>query len=167
MNKHPFEILTLCNGAKLIFTPCPGSATVTLDESVTQLKQAGASVLLTLMFADEMSKNQITLLPDVCHKNQMSWIQLPIIDDQAPNIAFESLWLTYKSAILNVINNQGTIAVHCKGGTGRTGLVIALILLASGWPSDKIITKVQNIRPKALINTAQLDYFKAQVRLKV
>ena len=166
MNKHPYETLTLRNGAKLIFTPCPGSKAATLDESITQLKQAGTSLLLTLMFDDEMSKNQIISLPDVCYENQMRWIQLPIIDDQAPSIAFESQWLTYKSAVLKVISNQGTVAVHCKGGTGRTGLVIALILLENGWLIDEIITEVQKIRPKALINKAQLDYFKAQLRMK-
>jgi len=159
MNTHPFDILALENGAQLIFTPCPGSKAANLADSIAQLKQAGTSVVLTLMFRDEMSKNQLTKLPYICEQQQISWIQLPIIDDHAPTAVFESDWLRHKANILAVLNNQGTIAVHCKGGTGRTGLVIALILLDLGWPYDEVIREVQKIRPKALINSAQLGYF--------
>lgn len=159
MNIHPFDILALENGAQLIFTPCPGSKAANLADSITQLKHAGTSVLLTLMFSDEMSKNQLTMLPDYCEQHKISWLQLPIIDDQAPTAVFESVWLRHKAEILAVLNNQGTVAVHCKGGTGRTGLVIALILLDLGWPYDEVIREVQRIRPKALINSAQLGYF--------
>jgi len=161
MNKHPFDILLLENGSQLIFTPCPGSKGVNLAKSIEQLKQADTSVLLTLMFSDEMSKNQLTNLPIICQQYKINWLQLPIIDDEAPGIAFEAHWLKYKATILAALNNQGTVAVHCKGGTGRTGLVIALILFDLGLPSEKIIDEIQKIRPKALINPAQLAYFKS------
>lgn len=167
MNKHPFDILSLENGAQLIFTPCPGSKEVNLQDSIKQLKQAGSSVLLTLMFADEMYKNRVNTLPEVCEQHKISWIQLPIIDDDAPTDVFETYWSIYKANIVEVLNNQGTVAVHCKGGTGRTGLVIALILLDLGWPYKKIIDEVQKIRPKALINAAQLAYFKLIVGTKL
>ncbi len=163
MNKHPFDILPLENGAQLIFTPCPGSKGANLADSITQLKRAGTSVLLTLMYGDEMSKNQLTSLPGICEHHPISWLQLPIIDDKAPTEVFEDHWLRHKAEILAVLKNQGTIAVHCKGGTGRTGLVIALILLAVGWPYEKVISQVQKIRPKALINEAQLEYFNSKV----
>ncbi|WP_026301204.1 dual specificity protein phosphatase family protein [Colwellia piezophila] len=163
MNTHPFDILPLENGAQLIFTPCPGSKGANLADSITQLKQAGTSVLLTLMFDQEMSKNQLTKLPDICEQHKISWLQLPIIDDEAPTAVFESNWLKHKAEILSVLNNQGTIAVHCKGGTGRTGLVIALILLDLGYSYEEIISQVQKIRPKSLINSAQLDYLNSKV----
>jgi len=161
MNTHPFDILSLENGSQLIFTPCPGSKGVNLEDSIKQLKQAGTSVLLTLMFLDEMSTNQLATLPDICQQHKINWLQLPIIDDEAPGIDFEAHWLKYKEAIVAALNNQGTVAVHCKGGTGRTGLVIALILFDLGLPSEKIINEVQKIRPKALRNKAQLAYFKS------
>ena len=58
-----------------------------------------------------------------------------------------------------MLDKQGTIAVHCKGGSGRTGLVIGLILLAYGLPAEHVIAEVQKIRPKALKHPVQLDYF--------
>ncbi len=69
-------------------------------------------------------------------------------DDAVPNQVFEPQWQANKANILNIINNKGTIAVHCKGGFGRTGLAIGLILLDFGWSGDKALTEVQKLRPK-------------------
>ena len=156
---HPFDALTLENGAQLIFTPCPGTKEASLIDALATLNQAKADMLLTLMFDQEMEKHNATALPAECEKLDIAWVQLPIADDAAPDAAFESQWLANKESILAVLNNKGSIAVHCKGGSGRTGLVIGLILLAYGWPSDKVITAVQAIRPKALKHPMQLDYF--------
>ena len=155
---HPFDILALENGSQLIFTPCPGTKDSILVESISTLKQAGTNMLITLMF-DEMEKNNALSLPTECEKQGIEWVQLPILDDAAPSQAFESQWDAQKANILEVINNKGTIAVHCKGGSGRTGLVIGLILLAFGWSGEKVIEAVQEIRPKALKHPVQLDYF--------
>lgn len=159
MNTHPYDILTLENGAQLIFTPCPGTKESPLNESVATLKQAGTDMLLTLMFDQEMDKNNAQSLPSICAEHDIAWVQLPIMDDAAPDETFATQWLAEKENILQVINNKGSVAVHCKGGSGRTGLVIALILLAFGWPAQKVIQEVQAIRPNALKNPKQLDYF--------
>ncbi|MEH6452959.1 MAG: tyrosine-protein phosphatase [Psychromonas sp.] len=159
MSSHPFDALTLDNGAKLIFTPCPGIKDTSLTDSVVTLKQAGTEMLITLMFDKEMAKNNAQQLPNACAENKIAWVQLPIADDAAPNEVFKAAWDNNKSAILAVIEKQGSIAVHCKGGSGRTGLVIGLILLSYGLPVEQVISEVQKIRPKALKHPVQLDYF--------
>ncbi|MCW8863736.1 MAG: tyrosine-protein phosphatase [Colwellia sp.] len=163
MNKHPVEILALPNGAKLIFTPCPGTKSVSLEASIKQLKQHGTSMLLTLMFDEEMAANNALSLADICYQHQIDWLQLPIIDDEAPSTAFESQWAKHKSVILHALKNKSVVAVHCKGGTGRTGTVIALLLLELGWPVKKIVKEVQKVRPKALRINTQLDYLNRQL----
>ena len=162
--KHPFETLALANGAKLIFTPCPGSQSVNLEETVTQLKQYGISMLITLMFDEEMADNDALSLPNACHQHKIDWLQLPIIDDEAPSKAFESQWKRKKSFILNRLNNKGVIAIHCKGGTGRTGTVIALILLELGWKADEITQAIRNVKPKSLRIKKQLGYLNTQLK---
>ncbi|WNC71742.1 protein-tyrosine phosphatase family protein [Thalassotalea psychrophila] len=163
MKIHPFQILALPNGAKLIFTPCPGTKLVSLEDSILQLKKNQTSMLITLMPEEEMVANDVIALPSICHKHQITWLQLPIVDDEAPASAFELQWLKHKQSILDEIVNQGVVAVHCKGGTGRTGTVISMLLLQLGWSVCKIVSEVQAIKPKALKIQAQLDYLNTQL----
>lgn len=163
MSPHPFDSLPLDplneHGAKLIFTPCPGTKEQGLAESLSTLKAAGTQMLLTLMFDDEMARNDVSDMAAQCVSQHITWVQLPILDDAAPGAEFEASWLANKAQILAVLNRQGTIAVHCKGGSGRTGLVIGLILASLGWPKDKVVTAVQALRPKALAHPVQREYF--------
>lgn len=162
-NAHPFETLVLPNGAKLLFTPCPGTKSASLEESLLQLKQQGVSLLLTLMFDKEMVENNIIKLPQLCKIYQIQWLQLPIVDDEAPQEAFQQQWQKNKRLILNEIASKGVVAVHCKGGTGRTGTVISLLLLQLGWSVKKIKQEVQAVQPKSLRIQKQIDYLNSQL----
>lgn len=161
MQTHPYDILTLENGAQLIFTPCPGTKGCLLESSIITLKNAGTDLLLTLMLDEERKKNNAALLPELCAKHQINWLHLPISDDAAPKTDFEEQWVKHKPEILQTLKNKGTVAVHCKGGSGRTGLVIGLILLSLGWKPKKVIEAVQALRPKSLKLPAQRNYFDA------
>jgi protein-tyrosine phosphatase len=59
-----------------------------------------------------------------------------------------------------MLNNQESIAVHCKGGSGRTGLVIGLLMLKLGYVKEDIIKQVQQVRNKSLKHPIQFSYFK-------
>lgn len=159
MNTHPFDVLALENDAKLIFTPCPGTKETTIESALATLKSAGVSMLVTLMYDTEMEKYHAHSLSSACQAQGLIWVQLPMPDDAAPNQDFEQQWQQHRLDIIDVLNNKGTIAVHCKGGSGRTALAISLILRELGWSDDNIITAVQQIRPKALKHPVQLEYF--------
>lgn len=159
MQTHPFEKLTLNNGASFIFTPCPGTKEVELSASVEQLKDAGAQAIVSLMYDKELTKLAATQLPNVCDELALKWFQLPILDDDAPNEDFEQAFNQHLAAMLNILNNQGTVAVHCKGGSGRTGLVIGLLMAQLGYDKAEVISQVQQLRPKALKHLVQLSYF--------
>ncbi len=56
MSAHPYDILSLNNGANIIFTPCPGTKTQNLADSIATLKAAGTHMLLSLMPQKELEK---------------------------------------------------------------------------------------------------------------
>ncbi|EKF9830578.1 dual specificity protein phosphatase family protein [Vibrio cholerae] len=159
MQTHPYDKLVLDNGASFIFTPCPGTKGVNLTTSVMQLKDAGAQVIVTLMYDVELKKNEAEELPQVCDAQGVKWFQLPILDDDAPNDDFAAAFKSHLDDMLAILRNQGTIAVHCKGGSGRTGLVIALLMYELGYDKTDIINQVQKLRPKALSHPVQLSFF--------
>jgi len=57
---HPFTPLMINDEeGQLLFTPCPGTKEVGLQQSLEQLAAAGATAILTLMPHDEMQRNAV------------------------------------------------------------------------------------------------------------
>ncbi|MBD1391226.1 tyrosine-protein phosphatase [Neiella sp. HB171785] len=159
MSTHPYQTLTF-NQLTLLFTPCPGTKDQSLSDSLQTLKDAGAEVLITMMPAEEMVKNEVTAIPELCQQLAVDWYHFPVEDDCAPEEDFEAAWTRDKTAVIAAAKANKTFAVHCKGGTGRTGLMIALILAELGLGYDEIIERVQAVKVKSLTLTPHLNYLK-------
>lgn len=156
---HPFSPLVINDDAgQLLFTPCPGTKDVGLQQSLEQLAAAGASAIFTLMPQDEMQRNAVIDLPELCAQLGLEWFHLPIEDDHAPEQLFQDAWNQSRERIHALVNGGKSIAIHCKGGSGRTGLVAAQILLERGLPLDEVIERVRAIRPNALQIPAHQEY---------
>lgn len=96
------------------------------------------------------------------------------IDNYTSN-GFESLWLPIpdnEAPTLNQVNklvefidlqNQknNTVAIHCKGGRGRTGTMIASYLISKGATFDEAISKIEENQPNAIKKECQLTFLKA------
>lgn len=155
---HPYDKLTLSNGGTLIFTPCPGTKDTTVAEAVATLKDAGARSLITLMPEDELARFAAECLPDQCATQGLQWLHLPVEDDHAPDERFATAFATQKQTLLSLLEQQGTVAIHCRGGSGRTGFMAAILLLEAGMDREEVVRQVQSLRPHALKMPVHLDY---------
>jgi len=158
MSTHPYDTLTLSSGAKLFFTPCPGTQEARLEEAVELLQQAGASALITLMPDAELMRFHAQSLPTVCASLGLSWFHLPIGNEERPGPQFEKNWSDARNELKTRLAAGESIAVHCRGGSGRTGLMIGILLVDQGMPLAEAISAVQSIRPAALQNPDQLGF---------
>lgn len=159
MNLHPIFVLSIENStAKLLLTSCPGTKDVSLESSLLQLKEYGASAVITLMTEYELKDLSLTQIGNTIKSLGMSWFHLPIEDEQIPGVMFNELWQTAGLAIHRLLENHKSIAIHCKGGAGRTGLVAAQIMLERGEVLDKVIERIQKIRPNAFKLTIHQQY---------
>ncbi|EGL2796208.1 tyrosine-protein phosphatase [Klebsiella pneumoniae] len=155
---HPFDILTLDNGARLIFTPCPGTRGVSLADSLKSLKEAGAQAVITMMTLAELSENQADALPSLCADLHMDWFHLPVQDSCAPEESFEQAFAREKTSLLALVRSGGTLVIHCHGGSGRTGMMAAVLMLESGYQPAQVKKQVQLIRPKSLTSPVQVNF---------
>lgn len=159
MNTHPADLLPLDReGGGLILTPCPGTKGVPPGVALVQLKAVGAGAVITLMPEDEMASNAVANLGELCAAAGLQWFHLPIADDHPPGADFAAAWEAQRSAVHQLLDTGGRIAIHCKGGSGRTGLMAAQILIERGRSKDEARAAFKALRPKALSLDVHQDY---------
>lgn len=159
MNTHPCDLLPLKSpSGALILTPCPGTQGVASEAALLQLKTAGADALITLMPDDEMAANAVSDLPQICARHGLRWFHLPIEDEHAPEDGFALAWQAQGAAVHQLLDAGKRIALHCKGGSGRTGLVAAQLLVERGYAKEEAIAAVKALRPRALSLAVHQDY---------
>nr|WP_086940903.1 cyclin-dependent kinase inhibitor 3 family protein [Thaumasiovibrio occultus] len=146
------------NGAALVLTPCPGTKDVELAAAIAQLKEAGVTAVLTALSEHEMAEAGVAALPATVEANGLAWVHLPIEDDHAPDSQFAQKWDAVRAELIGRVNNGEVLAVHCMGGSGRTGLIAAHLLLDLGWDLADIKQQVQALRPGAFTKQVQIDY---------
>ncbi|OCH12180.1 MULTISPECIES: dual specificity protein phosphatase family protein [unclassified Aliivibrio] len=156
---HPIWELpvTGTNGA-LILTPCPGTKGVELTTSLEQLKAQGVEAVATALNQDELTEKGVGSLGEEVQRLGMKWFYLPIEDDCAPGDEFSAQWKSATPELQQVLENNGKVAMHCMGGSGRTGLLAGHLLLDLGWDLDVIKLQVQSLRPGAFTKPVQIDY---------
>ncbi len=154
---HPTWQLNVDSGA-LVLTPCPGTKDVDLVTALTQLKQQGVEAIVTALGAQELASKGVSDLGEKAQKLGMKWFQIEIEDDCAPGAEFAAKWKQASPELHQVIDNGGKVAMHCMGGSGRTGLLAAHLLLEKDWQLDDIVREVQALRPGAFTKSVQVDY---------
>jgi len=166
MTKHPYDTLNLPDKGCLIFTPCPGTKGVDLSTSIRELRQAGAEAIITMMTDEELGKFEVSSLPDVVRQSGMVWFQFPVEDDAAPAEAFERSWQTHKNEVLSLVRQGKCVAIHCRGGSGRTGFMAAVIMREMGLDEVRTTTLVKSLRPNSLKFPAHTEYLAAHYDTK-
>lgn len=156
---HPYDVLAVpeCS-AQLLLTPCPGLKDTPVSEALDTLKQAGASALVTLMPEPELQAQGIEDLEGLCAEHQLEWFHLPIADEQVPQADFDQAWGHAQMRLQHLLDQGRAIAIHCKGGSGRTGLFAARLLMRRGIPKAQAVALVQQLRPKAIQHPAHVAW---------
>lgn len=159
MQAHPYSLFDAGGvTAKLIFTPCPGTQEASLDDALATLKAAGATAVITVMPDGELAENQVSDMGTRCAQQGLAWFHLPVADDSAPVDDFEVQWAAQQGEILARLKAGERIAIHCKGGSGRTGLIAASLLVSLGLPLAQATAQVQALRPKALQHPVHVSW---------
>ncbi|SHH97948.1 phosphatase domain-containing protein [Ferrimonas marina] len=147
------------DGFKLALHPAPGLETP-LAEDIAALKAAGVTAVVTTLTEDELAQFGITELGQQVAAAGLSWFHLPVQDKSLPAEAFDARWPEALPQLKAKLDAGERVSVHCRGGTGRTGLVAAKLVLACGADWDNTLAAIRDARPGALAAEVQLEYLK-------
>jgi len=130
-----------------------------LEDEINSWRKAGLDVVVSLLETDEASQFELGHEGDVAELKGIRFISFPIPDRGVPASTREALSLF--SDIAAALREGKNVAVHCRQGIGRSGLVAAGVLLTSGMGVDKAIEVVSSARGEAVPETTeQLQWIK-------
>lgn len=159
MKSHPlFRIQLAGRDGFIALTPCPATKGIDLIDTIKQFKRAGVAAVVTLLSDHELQQLGVYNLKEVCTDHGLSWVQCAIEDGGVPDHTMLALWRQYVPDFINITETKG-VAIHCVGGSGRTGLVAAMLLRHLGYTESQAIEAVQAQRPTALTRPNQRDFF--------
>ena len=112
--------------------------------SLETLANLGITTVINL---DEMPHSPADLTAQGIHE-----IHLPVPDFSAPSreLIEEAVRIIEDARL-----HERPIAVHCRGGLGRTGTVLAAWFVHSGLTADEAIQRVRNLRPHSIETASQ------------
>ncbi|GHA09690.1 phosphatase domain-containing putative toxin [Oceanisphaera arctica] len=159
-NTHPVWYLNTPKPGRLALTPCPGTKTVSLVDSLKQLSNNGAGAVISLTTAAELAEKNLTQLPELVTALGMRWLHLPVHEDEVPDLVCEDKWQANQVAMLTQLAHGKDVVIHCITGSGRTGLIAYRLLRALGVEPQQAREQIKAVRPNAFTLPEQDDYIK-------
>ena len=136
-----------------------------LEEEIRVWREAGVDLVVSLLMPDESDDLGLQQEGEVCRKNGLEYLSLPIIDRSVP--AMDSNTIDLFERIESALEQGKKISVHCRQGIGRAGLVATSLLVARGVTTDVAVERVGSSRhvtvPETPEQRAWIDTFAASL----
>ena len=129
-----------------------------LDSDLDEIKAWGADAIVTLLEEFELKMLGIPNISDQVLKREIEWYHLPIRDLDIPDPQFDERWLDSWQQLKSILFRGGKILLHCRGGIGRTGTIVAKLLVEFGFKPSHAIDLVRKVRPGTIETEAQEQY---------
>jgi protein-tyrosine phosphatase len=128
-----------------------------LEDEIAGWCEASVNVVVSLLEAHEIRELGLHAQPQLCERSGIEFLHLPIADRGVPPARAPLL------ALVNTLHSrlqQGqAVAVHCRAGIGRTGLVAGCLLHLLGVHERDIFHLLSRSRGVAMPDTsAQADW---------
>ncbi|MFZ3580616.1 protein-tyrosine phosphatase family protein [Loktanella sp. DJP18] len=150
-----FAIAEVAVGRGVIgLCPMPGG-TGDYAADFRSLLRWGASLVVSLMEPSEMSALGVTLGTDLRHAPP-DWVNMPIPDYGIPDADTTERWVSLESRIAAQLAAGKRVLFHCKGGCGRSGMIVLRLMVLHGEAPAAALARLRAVRPCAVETQAQL-----------
>ena len=128
-----------------------------LAEEVDVWKLADLDVVVSLLESREARDLDLVDERELCERHGIAFRNLPIADRGTPNSRKDFVALI--DMLVHDLESGRAIAIHCRAGIGRTGVVAACLLSRLGVPTRDLFHRLSRSRGLSMPDTsAQIDW---------
>jgi protein-tyrosine phosphatase len=123
-----------------------------LEDEVSSWRRAGIHAIVSLLESDEANQLGLSKESRVAEAHGIRFVSFPIPDRGVP--ASEPAAFSLIASVASALEEGKNIAVHCRQGIGRSGLIAASVLTSGVSPEDAI-KAVSSARGLAVPETSE------------
>ena len=128
-----------------------------LSEEVDEWGRVGVNVVVSLLEPKESRDLELADESALCTRRGIVFRNLPIADRGTPPSRQD--FTTLIDDLKRDLDAGRTVAIHCRAGIGRTGVVAACLLSRLGVPTRELFHRLSRSRGLAMPDTsAQIDW---------
>jgi len=144
---YPISVPTT---GKLLLMPKPSGDW--LEDDLLRLKEQGIERIVSMLTAEEAGYLELDGEEACCNQIGLAFSSVPVPDRQVPEL--ETVRRIVSSIVSDLSLGKG-VAVHCRAGIGRSGLVVCCVLVALGMKGNDVIEAVSQSRGVAVPDTSE------------
>ncbi|WP_424831602.1 protein-tyrosine phosphatase family protein [Ruegeria sp.] len=88
----------------------------------------------------------------------VDWVHLPIQDFGTPPADIRRRWSEVSETVRKTLSRGGRALVHCRGGCGRSGMIVLRLMIECGEDSEAALARLRAIRPCAVETDGQMRW---------
>ena len=128
-----------------------------LQDEAKGWRQAGLDVIVSLLEPDEAAQLELDREHEVAQSNSLQFISFPIPDRGVPASMQDALALL--GDVSRALEEGKTVAIHCRQGIGRSGMIAAATVVNAGIEVKRALEIVSAARGQTVPETpAQLQW---------
>ncbi|MHA1127466.1 MAG: protein-tyrosine phosphatase family protein [Alphaproteobacteria bacterium] len=146
--KPSFYPVTTTSTGKLYMMPKPSSEFLNAD--LRYYRSDGINVVVSMLEKTEALELGLQVEAASCARHQLQFIQLETPDFGLPE---DAPFATLVNFVVMKLAQGQSVAVHCRAGIGRSGMLIACVLIDLGLTPEAAIKQVTESRGQTVPET--------------
>lgn len=124
-----------------------------LEDEIVGWRAAGIGTVVSLLTSPEVIELGLEREAGLCQSSSLEFFSFPILDRGIPTTFAEAVQLIQRvEATLRAGRN---VAVHCRQGIGRSGIIAAGLLVDAGLSVDEALLRVGKARGLTVPETTE------------
>jgi protein-tyrosine phosphatase len=115
-----------------------------LEDEIAGWRTAGVDAVFSLLTRQENQDLQLVAEADVAQARGLRFLSLPIEDRGVPAFLEEASQAVGK--VGELLRQGRNVAVHCRQGIGRSGMIAAALLVKEGRSPDDAMKMISDVR---------------------